>query len=636
MRRILATIALAWTTFALQAQPNEKLFPAPYVISENQELPRTQFMSYRNQKDALEDNYEASQNYVSLQGEWYFKQFNSEAALPREITQGGDVLEHYVADWKKASVPALRHWGGINVEVYVNKLNVPFDLFDKAHFLHLGAVNGKVTVYVNGNKVGFSQRDFQSPVEFDITKYTAEGTNWVVLVVSRETPAYAVEGEPKDSGVLGDIYLFAQPKIRIRDYTVSTTLDPTYTNGLLETALLLKTQLLNPHTVTVYYDLYDPQGKLVNSAFRDIQVGLKEEDTVRFTASIPNVTKWNAETPELYTLLYRVKREGRFTEYMARKVGFRMIEIKGNELQVNGQTVKIHGGGIDPYLFQFSFETGLLLKENNLKEELIKLKRLGINALDIWRGQDDFYQLCNELGFYVFDIANVGNLRTNKYEVPLNIGNSPAWREVILERVNTQYERNKNHVSVIAWELGRASWNGYNMYQAYLLLKKKDMGRPIAYSGANLEWNTDIFLPSSVERSLKDIPLAQRPVIWKMCNKKEYWQNPGVQGGFINMHIEGSPEIFKEYYQAVVITAVDPAKGVYRFENRLQYTDLEQFTVEYELKQPGGKKAIKKGIINVSAAPGESMEVTVPGVGSVGQKGRTLTFTVGNIAQKQF
>lgn len=629
MRRILATVALASAAFTLQAQPNEKLFPAPYVISENQELPRTQFMSYRNQKDAMEDRYEASQNYVSMQGEWYFKQFGSEASLPREITQSGDVLERYVADWKKASVPGFNEWvaskSEVNVEVYITKLNIPFDLFDKAHFLHLGAVNGKVTAYVNGNKVGFSQRDFQSPVEFDITKYTAEGTNWVVLVVSRETLAYAVEGGPITSGIPGDVYLFAQPKIRIRDYTVRTTLDPTYTNGLLETALLLKTQLLNPHTVTVYYDLYDPQGKLVNSAFRDVQVGLKEEDTVRFTASIPNVTKWNAETPELYTILYRVKREGRFTEYVARKVGFRVIEINGNELRVNGQPVKIKGW-VAPAL------ANKRQTREYLQPLLIEMKQSGINALHAYSAfQEVFYQLCDELGLYVWDTPNT------PYENHVN----PIWKDVILARVNTLYERNKNHPSVILWNLGLGNYNGYNMYQANLLLKSKDPGRPIAYLGANLEWNTDVYMTNTSEQKLKNIPLADRPVLWISDGEEATPKGPGIQGGFVFKDKAPAveyvvPPALQDEYASVVITPVDQAKGVYRFENRLQYTDLEQFTVEYELKQPGGKKAIKKGIINVSAAPGESMEVTVPGVGSVGQKGRTLTFTVGNIAQKQF
>lgn len=694
MKRLFAVIALFSVAYGSQAGP--KGYPAPYILSQGQELPRSVFVSYRSAAHAFRNNFDSSQYFVGLNGEWSFRLFGSMAEVPGEVGGDGDTLEKLIESWPRVTLPGAWELAGHGGEggavfasraydfatsarearppfvpdgavgVYIRKFTVQFDLFDKAHFLHIGAVRAGARVFVNGNEVGFSCRDSKNPVEFDVTKYVNEGRNWVAIVVPRWTPASYLEDWEgwRLGGIDRDIFLFAQPKIRMRDYLVETTLDPSYTNGLLETAMLLKTQLLNPFSVTVYYDLYDPEGKRVNSDFRDVEMGMRLEDTVRFTASIPNVRKWTAEEPNLYTILYRIKREGRFTEYVACRVGFRTVETQGERLLVNGVPVMFKGVN----LAEHSVSTGNYVDMARMRAMLREMKRAGVNAVrtDGYPMPYSFYQLCDELGFYVCDVADINTwgLGTRRSKGG-NVTNDPAWREAYLARIEAMYERNKNHPSVVMWSLGDRSGNGYNMYQGYLMLRAKDRTRPIVYNGAGMEWNTDVYCPDYPETVRNE---SGRPFIPSRTTAgvTDWWTKPGLQGAFLerwnDLSLEAEvpggkyfladdyrrvsladgtvdlpamerSEALRRIFANVAISQVDNGRGIYRFENRMQFADLQSFPIEYQLT--AGDKVLKTGIFRLSAAPGKAVEAVIPGVGGV-NKDRKLTITVGNIAQAEF
>lgn len=696
MKPFFVAFALLGTAVAGWAGP--KKYAAPYPLSAGQELPRSLFVSFRSQQDAFRNDFDSSQYYIGLNGEWHCRFFASEAEVPDWLTGDVGEWERMVGSWDPVVLPGaweLAGHGGQGsavfaskaydfaesrrqvrpphlprtspVAVYVRKFTIPFDLFDKAHFLHIGAAKAGVRVYVNGQEVGFSCRDSKNPAEFDITKYVGEGRNWVAVVVPQFTEASYLEDwqEWRLSGIGRDVYVFAQPKIRMRDYLVQTTLDPSYTHGLLETAMLLKTQLLNPFPVTVYYDLYDPQGRLVNSNFRDVEVGMRIEDTVRFTASIPNVAKWTAEQPNLYTILYRIKREGRFTEYVACRVGFRTVEVQGERFLVNGEPVVFKGVNLSEH----DTRTGNRVDPEQMRRMLVEMKWAGVNAIrtDGYPLPDSFYRLCDELGFYVCDVADINawGLGTN-----LNRGgtlsNDPAWREAYLARIDAMYERNKNHPSIVMWGLGDRSGNGYNMYQGYLMLKAKERTRPVVYNGAGTEWNTDLYCPDYPKSAVNE---SGRPFVPSRAGVDPvWWTTPGAQGAFLERwndmalmaEVPGGKFILSDDYKRrpvvseeafgaaalvrneavrslfanVAVTQVDAAKGVYRFENRLQFTDLNRFTVSYSLTV--GSKTVRRGTVAVSAAPGEAAEVQIPGVGGTVGRDRKLTIEVGNIARVEF
>lgn len=682
MRRyLLILLALGSCATAYGFSPELK---APYAISENLQPARAQMITYRNERTALAAIADSSANYVDLNDQWRMKYYAKPTDIRTADLDRGVDLEQ----WGTATnLPCAWQMKGNGAALYSNEaypflsskpkagkfpipsatecvlyardITVPFDFTDRKLYLNIGAASGKITLYVNGKEVGFST-DSKNPAEFDISSYVERGQNRVVLRVDRFSGASWVEDQSgwRLSGVNRGVYMLAQPKIRMRDVISRTSLDPTYRNGLLETALLLRTELLNPHQVTVYYDLYDPDGKIVNKAFRDVTLGMRSEDTIRFTATIFNVRKWTSETPELYTIVYRVKREGRFTEYSAVKVGFRTVEIKGNELLINGLAPSIKGVNFE----EFDPTTGNVLDHDKVRDQLLTMRRAGINAIRTGGCPmpSFFYNLTDSIGFYVINVANAntGGL-DNSLRKGRSLSNNPAWRDVFVDRAITVYERTKRSASVIAVALGEDAGNGYSMFQAYRAIKERSEQTIVVYDGSAAEWNTDIYCPlyPTVEK-IRNFGHVEQPIIPSRVKFDEaYWTSGLTQGAFIDRWVQPSitsdakfEELMDDYkkvarsngtieissagdnlkaisklFANAEITAVDQSKGIVRIKNLMQYADLSAYVVRYRVINSG--KAGKWEQVAVSCAPGAEVDATMWAFGG----NRQLEIEIGNI-----
>lgn len=684
MKRIIVTSILSLSALCSLAQG---------ITSENRELARPTFVSFRKAADAKFNVRDTSVNYQTLNGEWRIMVIDDKYKVDTLLFAPGKAI----GNLKSVTLPSAAQLSLSTQAVFSSKaytfLNdapekgeyklpstakgavaymrdffVPFDFMDKALFIHIGAAQSAVTLYINGRRVGYST-DSRNPAEFDITKYMVRGRNRVAMLVEQNCEGSYLEDQTdwRLSGINREVFLFAQPKIRVRDYMVRTTLDPTHKNGLLETALLIKTQLLNPHKVTVFYDLYDPKGELVNQASKEVELGMRGEDTVRFTATILDVKHWNAETPNLYTIAYSIKRIDRFTEYITVKSGFRTVGIEKGELLINGKAIKLKGVNLS----EFSPITGNVQSEEELRKTLTDIKLAGFNAVrtDGYPLSDAFYRLCDELGLYVQDVANINSQGISR---DINKGgtlaNNPAWCADFKYRVNNTYQRNKAHTSVIMWGLGDNAGNGYNMYEAYMMLKAQEQMRPVVYNGAGLEFNTDIYCPDypNMEK-ISEIKgyMDNQPIIISRCEfDPAIWTTPGVQGGFISRWV--SPSIttsgkfatlsdeykltpqssgaikltsaqdklaeISDFFANVKIKAIDLKKGIFEFENRLDFTSLDRLEVTYDVIQNG--KVKRHGLINVAAAPGETIQVQLPKY-SYNSKAKVV-IKVSNLAQYTF
>lgn len=653
----------------------------PYKISENELPPSTIFTTYRSLQSAQNNVSEKSENFTSLNGQWKVKLLSNGAVVDQQDIAKSNTLQ----DWQEITLPLSWQMAGIGQAIFsqqaypflksapkignptttvqnpatalfAREVTIPFDYLDKVIYITIGASTSRTTLYVNGQKVGMST-DSRNPAQFNITKFVERGLNRIVLAVDQYCQASLLEDQSgwRLSGVNREVYMLAQPKIRMRDYLVRTSLDPTYTNGLLETALLLKSELLNPHEVTIYYDLYDRTGKIVNQANRNVMIGMRDEDTVRFTASILNVEHWSAETPSLYTLVYRVKREGRFTEYIARKVGFRNVEIKDKQILINGVADQFRGVNLEEY----NPKTGNVMTEEQTLDNLKKMKRAGINAIRTagYPLPSFFYEMADSVGFYVVSTANIdaqGMPQTTSKGGALS--NVPAYREVFVDRAIATYERGKNNPSIVAFALGQSSGNGYCMYQAYLAIKERDPLRTVIYDGAGTEWNTDVVCPlyPSIEELAKiDAP---QPIIpscvvfdaryWNLKNTQgafiDRWQSPSIEtkndvtfaelsdnytlqkkssGQIDSKSAEANIDKISQLWAPVVVEQIEKT-NTFRIENRMQRADLSYFTISYLSKSIFGKEHWTD-LMPVQCAPGQTVDVVL--------QGKPLQIKIGNI-----
>lgn len=577
MKKILCAIALFLGIYNTYGQLND--FKKPFTNSTNVEPSRSEFISYRRTSGTKGSPIDPALSFKKIE-DWKINSTAKETVASAEFV-------------------------------------VPFEFMDKALYLNVGATNNAATIFINDKEVG-KRTDSKLNAEFNISKFVERGLNRIKIVIAPEKNALKIEQSDKPTKPLDDVFVFVQPKIRIFDITTRTSLDPTYKNGLLEIALLLKTELLNPHEVTVFYDLYDNEGKLVNQSSKDVMIDMRTQDTVRFTATIMDVHKWSHEDPYLYTVEFRIKREGRFTETMWRKVGFRTIETSNKKLIINGNETKIAGINAEmmPKLIDLS------VPNEGMAKELEAVKLIGINAIRTpFPLKKNFYEVCDSLGLYVFETANINSQNAGKSIMKGGtLANDPAWRDIFVERAVNTYERAKVHPSVIAIGLGSDAGNGYNMYHAYNAIRKRDNTRLIVYNDAKLEWNTDV--------NMYEIdPLSVQPTILaKADNFNDLTQ---ISGALLikNGHtVEQLDKFLDGTLNAVTMEDVNAQKGIFRFTNNLKYTNLNQLSCKYSIYNSAGKE-IKTGKIILNLDPGQSIEVEIPGT-----YGKKLIITIGKIA----
>ncbi|MEL6892561.1 MAG: glycoside hydrolase family 2 TIM barrel-domain containing protein, partial [Actinomycetota bacterium] len=197
-----------------------------------------------------------------------------------------------------------------------------------------------------------------------------------------------------------------------------------------------------------------------------------------FEMTVPNVEPWSAESPTRYRVLVElIDPDGEVTEAHRQLVGFRRVEVRGRDLLVNGRRVWIFGVNRHDH----HPDRGKAVTVADMRADLELMARHNINAVRTSHYPNDprFYDLCDELGFYVIDEANV---ESHAYNTSLCLDDRyrPAW----IERVTRMVTRDRNHPSIIMWSLGNEAGYGPHHDAAASWIRHVDPSRPLHYEGA--------------------------------------------------------------------------------------------------------------------------------------------------------
>ena len=364
------------------------------------------------------------------------------------------------------------------------KLQVPASWTDSDIFAHIENVGAAYTLMVNGETVARCEDAF-TPADFVITPYIAEGANDVMIVLRGSKFPQLQQGLQQPERIsLSNSYAICQRKVGIRDFDVRLRPDETKQFGVLDIAAIVTNGYNSDETLTVGYDIYSPQGKLLDYSVNDFNIGGHSVDTVRFAPYIYHTyeNKWADGKAPLYQVTLYIKTGGVLREYIPLQVGFGQTEV------VDGKIVRF-----DKPLDIRSERYNATGEEVTARREIALLKNRGINTLRPDYPQPEwFYTVCDELGMMVVDRAciNAPEARSDRRQGGTP-SNDPALLDEYLDRVKAMYCRSRNHTCVIAFELGGPSGNGYNMYKAYQWLKSAEHARPVIYCDADGEWNTD-------------------------------------------------------------------------------------------------------------------------------------------------
>ena len=439
---------------------------------------------------------------------------------------------------------------------YRREFTIENDWFDNEIFLHIGAMKSGGFVWINGKYVGYSQGS-KLPAEFNITNHLKKGKNSIAIQIFRWTDGSYLEAQDfwRISGIERDIYIYAQPKVRIQDIDIQATLDKSYTHGFLNIAVDLQNHQKRNKEVFVSYKLYDADNYLIAEQQNNTAVSYKQRKTTRFSTNVIRPKKWSAEHPNLYKLRIITKdTQGNLIEVIEQKIGFRKVEIKNGLLLVNGQRITLKGVNAheaDPV-------TGHVMSEELILKDIKLWKENNINAVRLAhypRGRR-FYELCDEYGIYVVDEANIES--HGMYYGKYSLAKKENWTKAHLDRMIRMVERDKNHPSVIIWSLGNEAGNGTVFYKGYKAIKALDKSkRPVQYErtytqGNNLykmDKNTDIIVPQypspktfeTIGQKKTDRPFIPSEYAHAMGNSTgnfaDYWEiiekYDHLQGGFV-------------------------------------------------------------------------------------------------------
>jgi beta-galactosidase/beta-glucuronidase len=440
---------------------------------------------------------ENSEYYLSLNGSWDFimKQSPNDEPefFPKKSMQNADTI----------TVPSNWQTEGYGQAIYTNQIHpfpanppkVPEDTNETGFYqktfhlkdikqqkrlmLHFAGVQSAFYLWVNGQEIGYNEGSM-TPAEFDITDFIREGENLISVKVIRWSDASYLEDQDfwRLSGIYRDVFLYSAPELYLWDYQVYCRPDSGYKNAEIHVSGKLK-NFSNSQNYGFEIQLDDAKGKTVVQ--EEIKT-MQNDDFLHFEFShtIKDVKLWNPEQPYLYRLNFKIKNAGK-EHYYGKRTGLREVKIKNAQVLLNG--VPVYFKGVNRH--EFSPEKGRAISEESMIKDIRLMKQHNFNAVRNahYPNQERWYELCDEYGLMVMDEANVEShfLWQFRNESPVLY---PEWKNAIVHRGVSMFERSKNYASVVIWSLGNEAGNGPNMQAMADTIRKSDKSnRPIHYEG---------------------------------------------------------------------------------------------------------------------------------------------------------
>jgi len=498
-----------------QVTVNKPHWDNSLVNKENEEAWRSWFIPLSDRSQVFHAQ-QTSAWYQSLNGKWYFNWSEDMEVRPADFYQTG----YDFSDWKTIDVPMSWEMAGYGNPVmlntgflvdkekwpelvptftkgkpvgsYIREFNLPSNWKDREIYINFLGVESAFRVWINGNYAGYSE-DSRTTSEFNITKYLKEGTNRVAVEVYRISDGIYLEDQDawRLSGIHRDVVLLAKSKTHIRDFFIKTLLDDQYKDAELRVEThILKTRDSRQVPAVLKLMLYNAAKEKVGETTLSVKQTATGEKMVAISMSVKKPALWSSERPDLYyALLELTDSKGQVIDRAGTQVGFRRIEIKNQQLLVNGKPVLMLGVNRvehDPVY-------GKHVSPEMLYKDILLMKTHNINAIRTAHSPADpaMYELCDRYGIYVIDEANV---ESHGFGVNPNskIANAPEWKQAHLERMQAMIDRDKNHPSVIMWSLGNEAGSGKNFYAMNDLAHQLDATRPTHYHVLEENNNSDI------------------------------------------------------------------------------------------------------------------------------------------------
>lgn len=421
-------------------------------VAAQMRVSRSEFLCYDRREDALKDIRTGIEKHIVIAPE---EQFRSDEGKVRAV--------------------------------YEQKIEIPATWQDYNAYLHLENVGGDYSIFLNGKQIT-APMDMYTPVDLFLSPYLVQGENTIAFVVVEEEYMRLLDEGLKmvERKRFENCYLFAQRKLGIFDYEVHLRPDSLGRFAELHLDVIADNSFSTHEVINVGYDIYSPEGKLVEYSVNDIAMEGFTRDTMHYSPYIynSNPNRWSPSNPKLYDLMLYVKMNGILREYIPLKVGFTEYGYNDKgEITAFGTPLKLSKATYNAAADRATTE-----------KEIKALKTKGINCLCPDYPQPRwFYDICDRVGIYVIDCVAISSpTNTDNRDMGGTPANAPWLKDEYVARALTMYYRSRHHACIIAYSLSNSnSGNGYNMYKCYEALKAIGDSRAVIYPYADGEWNSD-------------------------------------------------------------------------------------------------------------------------------------------------
>lgn len=544
----------------------------PQVNAINRQPMHAHFIPFKTEAAALRQNAlpvpaclalnEQTERRISLNGTWQFLYSRNPQSCPENFWKPGYNTRH----WKEIRVPGSWELQGFDAPIYtdvsypfpvdppfvptdynpvgayVRDFSVPADWKNMEVFIDFEGVESAFYVWVNGEPAGYSE-DSRLPAHFNITPLLKSGKNKLAVKVFRYSDGSYLEDQDywKYSGIERNVYLYARPACRITDFKLTAGLTPTYKDGDFNLVLNVNRPQQGQAVEVKVMD----QDAILFSTKKSITGAADTLLTV--SRLFPEIKTWNAETPNLYTLVVTTfTPDGKETESFVHRFGFRSVEMRNGLLLINNVPIRFKGVNRhehDPH-------TGRTITVESMIHDIQLMKQFNINAVRTshYPNNPEWYALCDRFGLYLIGEANIESHGMENHPDG-TLANNPDWEKPFAERMERMVRRDRNATSIVIWSMGNESGYGNHFETLYRRTKAFDPTRPVQYEGSRKQGVSDIYCPMYGRIWLLREHVNQRqprPLI--LCeyahamgnsvgNLQDYWDliyaYDQLQGGFI-------------------------------------------------------------------------------------------------------
>lgn len=560
----------------------------PEIFEQNRLAAHSDHVCYKNELEKIKGK--SSLRY-DMNGLWKFAYAKNQSLAPC----GFEAADYDCKGWDEIRVPAHIQMEGYDVPIYTNTtypweadefikpgevpeifnpvasyvkyFTIPENMKNKRVCISFQGVESGFALWLNGHYVGYSEDTFD-PSDFELTDYIIEGENKLAVRVWKWTSSSWCEDQDfyRFSGIFRDVFLYAVPCAHVEDLSVVPTLNDTFDEGTLSVSIKAD----GDGTASVkLYELGDLSVEKYDRAkllLEEFDIELRNKEICEGSCNVKNPLLWSAEKPNLYEVKIIVKdTHGNETEFISQLAGFRRFEMVDGLMKLNGKRIVFKGVN----RHEFSSITGRVPNRDEVIKDIVTMKKNNINAIRTSHYPDDsmIYELCDIYGIYMIAENNLESHGTweayNKGYVDLDFvvpKDKPQWREMMLDRANSCYQRDKNHPAILIWSCGNESFGGKTIYEMSQLFRQLDKHRLVHYEGVfnDRSYNDTSDMESQMYTSVAGIEkfLADNPekpficceythAMGNSCGAMHKYtelsdREPRYQGGFIWDYIDQS------------------------------------------------------------------------------------------------